>query len=295
MEYAELGRTGVCVSRLGAGCSQVASLSTRHAFAEVRATLRAAFERGVTLFDTADVYGQGDSERLLARLFGGRRDEVCYCTKAGLRVGPYAPAVRLVKPLAQPLLRRLRRARRGVVDARRAVEGRCFEPGRLRRRLEDSLRRLRTDRVDVFLLHGPPPELLGEDGLFETLEAFVREGKARACGVSCGAAADAALCAGRRGVSCVELPAGPHAPGGRRAAAEAGRAGLGVIVREVFAGGAAVAAPADAARLLRSALGAEGVTSVLVGMTCRDHLAENLRAAGAAPAGPGDGEGRRAG
>ena len=101
-----LGATDLHVSRLGFGCSTIASLTTRHSAAEVRATLLAAVDAGVNFFDTADVYGQGDSERLLGSLFAGRRERVVIATKAGMLLAHSQQAIRFAKPLLQPLLRR---------------------------------------------------------------------------------------------------------------------------------------------------------------------------------------------
>ena len=153
-----LGQTGLAVSRLGFGCSQINSLSSRHSHGEICDTILEAVDRGINLFDTADVYGQGDSERLLGRLLAGRGDEIVLCTKVGQTVGPAQHLVRLAKPLVRPILRRREARRQRVVQARRRAERKCFAPEYLVARIVASLRRLRRDCADVVLLHSPPPE-----------------------------------------------------------------------------------------------------------------------------------------
>jgi len=151
MEYRQLGGSGVSVSRLGLGCVTFGrEIDESAAFA----VADRALERGITLFDTADAYGGGASEAVLGKWIEARgiRDRVTICTKVG---GPTS---------ADP-------ADRGCAGAR------------IRWNLDASLRRLRVDHVDLYLVHcwdaGVPPR--------ETLEALseaVGLGKARAIGCS---------------------------------------------------------------------------------------------------------------
>ena len=106
VQYRKLGNTGLTPSVLGFGCSMIASLATRYSPSEVEASLREAREAGITFFDTADVYGQGDSERLLGKLFRSGGEGMILCTKAGLTVGSMEPVVRVVKPVMNSILRR---------------------------------------------------------------------------------------------------------------------------------------------------------------------------------------------
>ena len=150
MRYRELGRTGLRVSELtlgtmtfGAGLGDVSGVDQRGADELVARALDA----GVNSFDTADVYSGGEAEELLGRALGSRRDEVLVATKAGIRSGE-APD--------------------------EAGSGRVH----LTRQLEGSLRRLGTDRVDLFYVHVFDETVEPED-LDETLDGFVRSGKAR--------------------------------------------------------------------------------------------------------------------
>jgi aryl-alcohol dehydrogenase-like predicted oxidoreductase len=116
------------------------------------ATLRGAVERGINLIDTAPVYGFGHSEEMVGPARAGLRDRAVIATKGGLEW---------------------------------AGEGvrRNSSPQRLRREVEDSLRRLRTDRIDLYQIHWPDPLVPIEDTA-RTLEALQREGKILAVGVS---------------------------------------------------------------------------------------------------------------
>jgi aryl-alcohol dehydrogenase-like predicted oxidoreductase len=122
--------------------------------AESLATLEACFDLGVNHIDTAFAYGHGgESERLIARAMEGRRDNVVLATKGGLH---WSPDKQLLK------------------DAR---------PVALRRECEESLRRLNTDRVELFYLHAPDPAIAIEESA-GAIRRLIDEGKVRAAGAS---------------------------------------------------------------------------------------------------------------
>ncbi|MET1062841.1 MAG: aldo/keto reductase, partial [Aeromicrobium sp.] len=120
-----------------------------------RAVVDAAFEHGVTLFDTADSYGRGQSEELLGAALVGRRDEVVVATKFGMDMG-------------------------GVNGD---DGGRRGSAAYVRTAVEASLRRLRTDYIDLYQLHTPDPATPIEETL-GALTELVKEGKVRAIGSS---------------------------------------------------------------------------------------------------------------
>lgn len=289
MKRVQLGRTDLRASRLGCGCSQIASLTTRHSHREIEHVLLSAYEQGINFFDTADVYGQGDSERLLGKLFHSRRDQVILCTKAGLSVGPLQPLVRAVKPVLHPLFRQFAGLRGSAGRVRRHAEGQCFRPDHLRTQVEASLRRLRTDYLDLFLLHSPPVVIANDDQVFKMLARLCREGLIRNIGVSCNTAAEAERFLARDDVSCLQLPVNLNE---REMLAEilprANQKGTGVISREPFDGQTLLSSrrlaefcatrpgfsPARVA--LQFLLQNENTGVVLVGMTGREHLFENL-------------------
>ena len=153
MRQIRLGRSDVVVSRIAFGTWQLGGeWGTTDETAAVAAIRRAA-DRGVTLFDTAQGYGFGASERLLARALQGRaRDQVVIATKGGLR------------PAGEGIVR----------DA---------SPEWIREGVEESLRALDTDYVDLYQVHWPDPKIPFEETA-GALAELVAEGKVRHVGVS---------------------------------------------------------------------------------------------------------------
>jgi aryl-alcohol dehydrogenase-like predicted oxidoreductase len=151
MERRILGGTGISVSEYALGTMMFGGMgNTDHD--ESVGMIRAALDAGVNLVDTADVYSGGESEVIVGKALQGRRDEVVLATKFGLPMdeGP---------------------DRRGA------------SPRWIRRALEDSLRRLGTDHVDLYQLHRPDPDTDVEETL-AALSDLVRAGKVRAIGGS---------------------------------------------------------------------------------------------------------------
>lgn len=152
MTYQQLGDSGLTVSTVGLGCNNFGRRIEEEA---TTAVVRAAIDAGITLFDTADIYGQGASEELLGRALGPERENVVVATKFGMDMqGANGPDW-------------------GVRGSRRYV----------RRAVEASLRRLGTDWIDLYQLHRPD----GVTPIGETLAALtelVQEGKVRYLGSS---------------------------------------------------------------------------------------------------------------
>jgi aryl-alcohol dehydrogenase-like predicted oxidoreductase len=143
----ELGSSGLRVSRVGLGCN---NFGRRLDLEGTRAVVETVLEEGINFFDTADIYGGGDSERFLGEILAGRRDQVVLATKFGMG-GEEGTA-------------------RGTRDY-------------MRRALEGSLERLRTDYVDLYYYHQPDDVT----PIAETVAAMtelVEEGRVRAIGVS---------------------------------------------------------------------------------------------------------------
>ena len=153
MTYRQLGHSGLTVSTVGIGCN---NFGARMAGEDVPAVVHAAIDAGITLFDTADVYGnRGGSETLLGQALQGRRDQVVLATKFGADMGgSNGPDW-------------------GVRGSRRYV----------RLAVEASLRRLQTDWIDLYQLHTPDPHTPIEETL-AALSELVTEGKVRYIGSS---------------------------------------------------------------------------------------------------------------
>ena len=172
MRYRPLGQSGLLVSVVGLGCN---NFGGRIDVAATRAVVDAAIGAGITLFDTSDTYGNGGgSETALGEVLGSRRDQIVLATKFGNKdvdMG-YGPAAG-------------------------AKGGRAY----IRRAVTESLRRLRTDYIDLYQLHTPDPVTPIEETI-AALDELVSEGKVRYIGhsnLSGWQLADAAHLAARNG------------------------------------------------------------------------------------------------
>ena len=150
MDYQRLGHSGLWVSAVGIGCNNFGAKCDE---AATRAVVHACLDAGITLFDTADMYGnRGGSETLLGRILGHHRKDIVLASKFGLPMGegPYLNGA-----------------------------GRHY----IMRAVEDSLRRLRTDHLDLYQVHRPDPATPIEETL-RALDDLVRDGKVRYVGCS---------------------------------------------------------------------------------------------------------------
>ena len=206
MDVTNLENTTCPPSRLGFGCARIASMSSSYSSQEVIEAMKAAFDQGVNFFDTADSYGQGDSERMLAKVFGQQRDRLNICTKAGYHFGAVQGLARWVKPLAKRLLGGLATKNSPIIAIRNKSSKQNFSPDHLVRAIDGSLKRLQTDYVDVFLLHDPPQELLLNDFPGEILEDQKKKGRIRCYGVSCQTLEDAEVCLTHLSPSVIQIP-----------------------------------------------------------------------------------------
>lgn len=277
MQYRRLGNTDLNPSVLGFGCSMTASVTTRYPKADVMRTLHEAVEHGVTFFDTADVYGQGDSERLLGDCLRDTRNHTLVCTKAGLTVGPMSHLIRFIKPIANRIARRWSSASRFTADTRRRQERQCFDPAYLQQSIQGSLRRLRREQIDLFLLHNPPPALSYDTEVFELLERLQQAGTLRWFGVSCRTFEDALAWVTHPGIAALQVPLDRTAlHAAQPLLTQATALGVGLIAREVLGSGSRTGEAIVQA--LEPILNQDSINVALVGMSCRRHLLENLRA-----------------
>jgi aryl-alcohol dehydrogenase-like predicted oxidoreductase len=148
MEYRQLGKSDLRISVVGLGCNNFGMRIDEEAS---RPVIDAALEAGINFFDTADMYGNGKSEEFIGRILGPRRNSVLIATKFGA----------------------MGRMQQKPWGGRAAVL----------QYAEDSLRRLRTDRIDLYQMHFPDPSTPIEETL-DALAELVRQGKVRAIGCS---------------------------------------------------------------------------------------------------------------
>ncbi|HEX3408953.1 MAG TPA: aldo/keto reductase [Candidatus Binataceae bacterium] len=150
MEYRRLGNSGLQVSLAGLGCN---NFGMRIDAEQSRAVVHCALDEGITLFDTADIYGnRGQSEEMLGKALGNRRHEIVLASKFGMAMGdgPYKTG-----------------------GSRRYIMAAC----------EGSLKRLGTDYLDLYQIHQPDP-LTPEEETLAALDTLVRAGKVRYLGNS---------------------------------------------------------------------------------------------------------------
>ncbi|KCZ95837.1 aldo/keto reductase family oxidoreductase [Hyphomonas hirschiana VP5] len=146
--------------------------------------LRQAQDEGVTYFDTARLYGEGRCEGMLGEAFSHMRDEVILATKVGILPSARDLATR-VKAKAAATLRRLPMLRPLIPEPPvQYPQFGVFDPARMQESFETSLKQLRTDHVDLLLLHECTLEDVQRTEVLEFLDQMVRQGKARAYGVA---------------------------------------------------------------------------------------------------------------
>src|SRR6201988_3931373 len=151
MEHRSLGRTGVSVSKLCLGAMMFGDWGNKDHDESIR-IIHAALDAGLNFIDTADVYSAGESEEIVGKALKGRRDDVVLATKAYSPMG-WDPNMR-------------GSSRRWIV-----------------REVENSLRRLQTDYIDLYQVHRPDPDT-DIDETLSALSDLVRSGKVRAIGSS---------------------------------------------------------------------------------------------------------------
>jgi aryl-alcohol dehydrogenase-like predicted oxidoreductase len=166
MKYRTYPKTDIAVSEVGFGLWTTATnwWGTMTDDEAVR-LLHEAFDLGITLYDAADTYGNGRSEDQLRLAFADRRDRVTYSTKFGYDFYTYAGERKGQNEIPQD-----------------------FSPAFVRYALEQSLRRLGTETIDIYSIHNARLAQIDDDALFELLESFKSEGKIRSYGVALGPA-----------------------------------------------------------------------------------------------------------
>jgi aryl-alcohol dehydrogenase-like predicted oxidoreductase len=152
MDYRQFDRTGLKVSAIGFGCWEIGGTYGRIDESEFQRAVSQAIDSGITCFDTAEAYGMGVSEEALARALAGQRNGVVIATKFG-------------------------------VGYEEMPNRRDSSRARVLASIDNTLRRLKTDHVDIYLVHWPDP-LTPLDETMTALDDIVRQGKARCIGVS---------------------------------------------------------------------------------------------------------------
>ena len=206
MEQRPLGRTGADVSVIGLGTWQLGGDWGDVDDDAAEEVLEAALDAGVTLLDTADVYGDGRSEERIRKALAPRGDRPFVATKAGRRADPFEAAQ--------------------------------YTPENLRAWIDRSRRNLGVDTLDLVQLHCPPPATYEDDRVYDTLDALVAEEAIAAYGVSVETVAEGMRALARPGVQSLQVILNIF----RRKPLEellpaAQRAGVGILARVPLASG----------------------------------------------------------
>jgi aryl-alcohol dehydrogenase-like predicted oxidoreductase len=270
----------VHVSILGIGGGRIGSLNNPVPIREIERMLAAAVDAGINLFDTADIYGQGDSERTLGRLAARHPGRVFVITKIGFVHRRHAGLIRVAKPLLRLWLNARSDLRQGVVQARARLMEQDFSIAHLRRAADASRRRLGIDRLDGLLLHDPPLTVLRDPRTADVLHELACDGIASNIGVSACAVDEVEAALAIPAVTMLQVP--------MIVAAELERCGIAdrlrnrriaLFVREVLPKAGDDRHGPDAVRTaVAGAIVPDFVTAAIVGVSTRHHLDELLDA-----------------
>lgn len=184
MNQRALGDTGILVSELGLGSSALSGGLFNRDHTESLAVLQAAYDSGITFFDTGENYGLGLHEKLIGRAFGRCRDKVVIATKGGLQLSRFGRLGIHLRPILVPFRGLLKRRRRALGLLRDSQKSYRFDAQHMRRACEGSLRRLNTDYVDLYQFYNVTDSALARDDLFEVMGRLKEEGKIRAGGAT---------------------------------------------------------------------------------------------------------------
>jgi len=273
--------------------------------------LRQALDAGITFFDTADMYSQGESETLLGKAFRGRREQVILASKGGYCLPSQRKFVAKIKPFIRPLIKAFGIRREHLPTSIAGTLSQDFSPRYLVQALEASLRRLNTDYLDIYQLHSPPPSVLQSGEFVEVLEKLKQQGKIRYYGVAVDTAHEAALGLQYPQIASLQLPFGLLDQEACDLVLSPAKArGVGVIARGCFGGGllkesisqmeveaitpkwpqiqayrqlAATYGRPLLEMALQFCLCTQGVSITLLGMRTEEHLRDNLRHYAALP------------
>lgn len=162
MKYRELGNTGMMISEVSFGTWAIGGAWGETNDEDALSALEYAIDQGVNFFDTADVYGDGHSEELLAKATAGKEDEIYIATKF---------------------------CRQGDI-----ADPQNYSYETIKSYCEDSLRRLNRDTIDLFQIHCPATEILKEGSVFDVLDQLKEEGLIRHYGVSVESVEEGLIC-----------------------------------------------------------------------------------------------------
>ncbi|SLN61876.1 aldo/keto reductase [Oceanibacterium hippocampi] len=318
MKQRPFGNTGISVSELALGTSPLGGGIFYRDDREALAVLQAAHDAGINYFDTGESYGNGLHEELLGQAFGTCRDRVVIASKGGIRMTALGKFLLKIRPLMAPAKGLLQRHRRAIGIFRDRHKRYTFRPEDVRTSLEGTLRRLKSDYVDVYQYYNASESLFARDDAFDVMERFKAEGKIRFGGATVVKIDTAFAGLRHQAMDCIQVPVNfLEQVAVQRFLPLAMESGVAVIGRSPLASGfltdttghikatesshisaqqiAARRAQAEEARALvgngrsvaefalRYALQVAGVSTVLFSVVNREQLAADLKALDGAP------------
>ncbi|MFD1779392.1 aldo/keto reductase [Fredinandcohnia salidurans] len=173
MNYRELGNTGIKISEVSFGTWAIGGAWGKTSDTEALKSLEFAMDQGVNFFDTADVYGDGHSEVLLAKATKGKEDKIHIATKF---------------------------CRQGDI-----FDPQNYSYEQVSKYCEDSLRRLNREAIDLYQIHCPATDILRDGSVFEVLDRLQREGKIRHYGVSVETVEEGLICLENPNVKSLQI------------------------------------------------------------------------------------------
>ena len=268
--------SNVTQERLGLGCDRFGSVLGIDAPDAAR-LVDAALQSGIRFFDTANIYGQGESERILSRALRDHGRQVTIVTKAGHYFPTWTRFAGPFKRALAPWMRRTEAGRSLVTAARQTTLPQNFSHSFLQSSAEASLRRLNRDHIDILLLHSPPASVIAKGDAMRSLEQIRKSGKAAKIGVSCNDVRCGLEALKDARVEVIELPLWPWTKLSDHFLKTAERQRVFVVARGLLS--AALRSDGGDRRAtvraaLTSSLALSGIGRLIVGTTQIEHLRE---------------------
>ena len=299
MEFRHIPDTDLQCSLVGLGTGTLTSLSSNISQSEARRLIESAADCGINFIDTADVYGQGESERVIGKVLHGRRDKFIVASKAGYHPARFGVLIQRAKPILKTLLRHVNKGRNFAANMRRGLPTRNilrqnFSTSYLEHAIGRSLRRLNTDYLDLFFLHDVPLPALKTGAVFQFLCRLRESGKIRHFGVASSDPAVLEDALKQPGINLAETAIHPGRPPSLWSVLRKLEAAkVGIVANQVFASGQLLKSTGDSIQvrlrivadrnglserqvLLQFATQQPGVFSVLTGTTSVEHLQQNI-------------------
>jgi len=275
------------------------SFSSKLSSQQALRLIRFAGDCGINFIDTADSYGQGDSEIVIGNAIHGNRDKFIVASKIGYRF-PHAGRLHLAKRYFKPILRHFRQARSLVATIRQNAHvtnmiQQDFTPEYLEHAIDNSLRRLQTDYLDILYLHDVPLDIAQSSSVFHALDRVRRAGKVRYFGLSANDHAVLEYALKQSAVDVVQTAVHPGRPEPLWVAlSKLAAAHIGVVANHVLDPDALESNSQENAKhrrlleagrryglnarqlLISFAVSQPSVSSVLIGTTSHEHLKENI-------------------